>query len=231
MNRRPKLAIQESKEVCSQLKKDVANILELANSLADDFKESGPEYRNSLNEMEHSVAELARVEFEVGHMDRALENVEQELAASDSQEQEPRNFGDEYEERLAAVKRCAAAFDPRLAPSVVAFRARVGGATGDASGERSDGEEELVMGGVKRSLVCPLTKKQMEEPVRSRKCGHSYSKAAILEHIARRRDAKCPVCGQLIREEELESDGVLIKLLKKEKRKQKLKTREGVVQL
>lgn len=38
MNRRPKLAIQESKEVCSQLKKDVANILELANSLADDFK-------------------------------------------------------------------------------------------------------------------------------------------------------------------------------------------------
>lgn len=50
-------------------------------------QESGPEYRNSLNEMEHSVAELARVEFEVGHMDRALENVEQELAASDSQEQ------------------------------------------------------------------------------------------------------------------------------------------------
>ena len=33
------------------------------------------------------MAELARVEFEVGHMDRALENVEQELAASDSQEQ------------------------------------------------------------------------------------------------------------------------------------------------
>ena len=50
-------------------------------------QESGPEYGNSLNEMEHSVAELARVEFEVGHMDRALENVEQELAASDSQEQ------------------------------------------------------------------------------------------------------------------------------------------------
>ena len=38
MNRRSKLAIQESKEVCSQLKKDVTSILEIANSLADDFK-------------------------------------------------------------------------------------------------------------------------------------------------------------------------------------------------
>ena len=101
--------------------------------------------------------------------------------------EEPRNFGDEYEERLATLKLSATPFDPRAAPSVVAFRARVHGESGGAPAEKSDGEEEeLVMGGVKRSLICPLTKKQVEEPVRSRKCHHSYSKAAILEHIARR---------------------------------------------
>ena len=99
---------------------------------------------------------------------------------------EPRNFGDEYEERLAGLKRCTAAFDPRVAPSVAAFRARVRGASVETPRGRSDGDEELVMGGVKRSLVCPLTKKQMEEPLKSRRCGHSYSKAAILAHIARR---------------------------------------------
>ena len=38
MNRRSKLAVQESKEVCHQLKKDVVDILELAASLADDIK-------------------------------------------------------------------------------------------------------------------------------------------------------------------------------------------------
>lgn len=87
---------------------------------------------------------------------------------------------------MATLKRSSAAFDPRVAPSVAAFRARVHGESGSAPADKSDGEEELVMGGVKRSLVCPLTKKQIEEPVRSKKCNHSYSKAAILEHIARR---------------------------------------------
>ena len=38
MNRRSKLAVQESKDVCSQLKKDVIDIFELATSLAEDFK-------------------------------------------------------------------------------------------------------------------------------------------------------------------------------------------------
>ena len=33
------------------------------------------------------MSELARIEFEVRHMDHALESVEQEMAASDDQEQ------------------------------------------------------------------------------------------------------------------------------------------------
>lgn len=227
MTHGPALAIQESKEVCNQLKKDVADILELAASLADDLKESGEGYANSLDAIERTVTELARIEFEVGHMDRALESVEQVVTASDGQEQEPHNFGDVYEERLAALKSSAPPFDP-AAPPGAAFRARV---RGDVRGEGCDGEEELVLGGIKRSLICPLTKKQIEEPMKSRKCNHSYSKAAILQHIARRRDAKCPVCGQIVKEEDLESDAVLVKLLKKEGRKQKSKARGDALDL
>lgn len=37
-------------------------------------------------------------------------------------------------------------------------------------------DEELVMGQVQRSLTCPLTTRQLENPVKNKTCGHVYSK-------------------------------------------------------
>lgn len=39
-----------------------------------------------------------------------------------------------------------------------------------------DGDEELLMGQVKRSLLCPFTFKLFEDPVKNGNCGHVYSK-------------------------------------------------------
>lgn len=53
--------------------------------------------------------------------------------------------------------------------------------------ETQDGDDDdLVLGHVQRSLYCPLTKKFLEDPVTSKTCNHSYSRAAILEHIKKR---------------------------------------------
>ena len=43
-------------------------------------------------------------------------------------------------------------------------------------GEDLEGDEELMMGQVQRSLVCPLTQKELENPVKNTACGHVYSK-------------------------------------------------------
>lgn len=59
----------------------------------------------------------------------------------------------------------------------------------EKEGEEEEGEGgkgDVVMGQVQRSLICPLTKKFLEDPVTSKDCGHSYSRAAIMEHIRKR---------------------------------------------
>ena len=39
-----------------------------------------------------------------------------------------------------------------------------------------EGDEELAMGQVQRSLTCPITQKLLEDPVKNRSCGHIYSR-------------------------------------------------------
>ena len=46
----------------------------------------------------------------------------------------------------------------------------------EGEGEDLEGDEELMMGQVQRSLVCPLTQKELENPVKNTACGHVYSK-------------------------------------------------------
>ena len=80
-------------------------------------------------------------------------------------------------------------YDPKSHPRIVEFMQQVREG-GDESEEEMDTQEgdndDLVLGHIQRSLNCPLTKKFYEDPVTSKTCNHSYSKAAILEHIRKR---------------------------------------------
>ena len=43
-----------------------------------------------------------------------------------------------------------------------------------------EGDEELAVGQVQRSLLCPFTRKIFEEPVKNKRCGHIYSKQGLV---------------------------------------------------
>ena len=50
---------------------------------------------------------------------------------------------------------------------------------------------------------------EMKEPVKSRTCGHSYSKLAIQGHIERmKHKARCPIvgCPNILKLDDLETD-------------------------
>ena len=63
-----------------------------------------------------------------------------------------------------------------------------------------------------RSTICPVTQKQMVDPVKNRHCKHTYSRLGILQHISNRSRSNhrpiCPVagCGQSLREDDLVPD-------------------------
>ena len=72
---------------------------------------------------------------------------------------------------------------------------------------------------VTRSLTCPLTRQQFVTPVKSRQCGHTYSKEAVLNHIhisRTRGGARCPVggCPETVSEDILERDVEMERLIR-----------------
>ncbi|KAK7056722.1 hypothetical protein VNI00_002439 [Paramarasmius palmivorus] len=63
-------------------------------------------------------------------------------------------------------------------------------------GDDSDDDEDLEVGGVTQDFKCPLTLMQLENPVTSKVCGHSFSRDALKQLFANSRGAKkCPASG------------------------------------
>ena len=101
--------------------------------------------------------------------------------------QKPPDLAETFKTKLEGIN--AKDFDPKNHPRIIQFvqQIREGGDESEEEMETQDGEnDDIVLGHVQISLICPLTKKFFEEPVTSKTCNHSYSKAAILEHIKKR---------------------------------------------
>jgi len=73
------------------------------------------------------------------------------------------------------------------------------------------------------TLKCPITQSFLEHPVKHVKCGHVFSRDAILQHI--RNDKRCPVPGCAtgnIRPEELKADAEIAREVQRAKRLQEI---------
>ena len=55
----------------------------------------------------------------------------------------------------------------------------------------------IVVAKATESLICPITQTRLEHPMVNSKCGHSYERSAINEHMRRSKSltVKCPVGG------------------------------------
>ncbi|KAI9834104.1 MAG: hypothetical protein M1819_003389 [Sarea resinae] len=97
--------------------------------------------------------------------------------------------------------------------------------------ENDDGDDDVAIARERISIRCPLTQQPFKDPVTSRKCPHSFEREAIMEMISRskvkvggsgRRGARdgekvvqCPVCEQMLSANDLYTDQVLIRRVKR----------------
>eukprot|EP00794_Sanderia_malayensis_P012184 gene12184-13442_t len=91
-------------------------------------------------------------------------------------------------------------------------------ADNEIDNEMIEGEDIVIAQVVGNKLLCPITKTEMEEPMKNKLCGHCYGRKAIEEHIRRmRHKARCPVvgCVHVVKMEHLEVDKGLLRELKK----------------
>ncbi|MCJ1470758.1 rRNA-processing protein bfr2 [Pseudocyphellaria aurata] len=94
--------------------------------------------------------------------------------------------------------------------------------TGDDQAAGGADDDDLEVASERISLNCPLTLLPMRDPVSSRKCPHSFERAAILELLsashARSRGRnglenamKCPVCEVMLTPSDLYTDPILVR--------------------
>jgi len=90
-----------------------------------------------------------------------------------------------------------------------------------------ENEGLMVMSSAGENTICPITRKDFEEPVKNPVCGHVYTKEAIIQVIRtkRGRSVTCPVagCRAPVNEKSLEPDVEMERKLKKLKKQKEIK--------
>ncbi|KAL7799244.1 zinc-finger of the MIZ type in Nse subunit domain-containing protein [Trichoderma ceciliae] len=66
---------------------------------------------------------------------------------------------------------------------------------GGQNGSFDDDDDDVAVSRENISINCPLTLLPMTEPYRSRKCPHTFEKAAILDYLPLREERQCPQTG------------------------------------
>ncbi|KZS90497.1 hypothetical protein SISNIDRAFT_488374 [Sistotremastrum niveocremeum HHB9708] len=105
-------------------------------------------------------------------------------------------------------------------PPITAFLPR-------EDGDEEDDEDEIEIGGVTQDYKCPLTLTLLVEPMTSKKCKHSFSKAAILEYLGRG-TKRCPAagCNKELRAVDLEEDEDLARRTKEAAKREERRREE-----
>ncbi|RMY92530.1 hypothetical protein D0862_09464 [Hortaea werneckii] len=98
---------------------------------------------------------------------------------------------------------------------------RNGAANDDEDGdeEEDDDDDDLAIAREQISTKCPLTLREFEDPITSKKCNHSFERTGTLEFIGGNRNgqAQCPVsgCRETLRKSDLEVDRVIVRQIKR----------------
>ena len=95
----------------------------------------------------------------------------------------------------------------------------------DRDEDASDEDLEIMDSQTEVCTTCPITRLEMKDPLRSTKCGHSYSKAGITQWLQGRASRKCPIpgCNAVISMADLEADDDIELAQERNQRREKVR--------
>jgi len=215
-------------------------------------EENGRKMNESIQKLREGLYEYARQENEFRETVDAIEVVKDEINKRTSSIIDQKKAGSEdidgmmrrIDDLFAREKRKAATgktdADYAKLPLLMKFedRARTimdtsASGRGGRDSDDEEGEDEddgcSIMSTSVMSTLDPITRKPMSDPVRNKKCGHTYEKSSILELMKQGRSTanqtKCPMAGcpnkAPIRPGDLESDTNMKKAIAKRNRGKK----------
>jgi len=96
------------------------------------------------------------------------------------------------------------------------------------TGDNSDDEDDIQVGGVTQDYKDPLTLTIFVDPYTSQVCGHSFSKESIMSYMSGKRSVKCPAtgCDKTFYTNDLKPNKELAKKAKEAARRERMRDEE-----
>lgn len=166
-----------------------------------------------MQQLEEAIQSLHEKEFLIKGMSEILEKLQCSLLNGTS------NLLDldvNYNSHVATLKRdlLQNMTDCEYLKDLKAQRLELRGVSGNAN-------DDIQLVSQKETFKCPITQVLLVDPVKSTKCGHVYSKKAILDLMGRNKSTECPkaACPFIITEADLKVDNKIVRLVASEKRR------------
>jgi len=176
----------KNRPLMQELTISMANAMDLAVAL----EENGDHDR--VAKLEESMRTYINLEQQVKDHAKVIEAVKDVLKRSEQAVDVEQLFTDKTEELQTEV-------DPKKHPKFREFRQKVWAVHHPDEALPDEQDEDLVVmqtGVEEDNLICPLTRQELEQPLKNTICGHTYSTEAILAYIQKNRSRKtCPVAG------------------------------------
>ncbi|KAM9308459.1 E3 SUMO-protein ligase NSE2 [Gastrophryne carolinensis] len=177
--------------------------MDVATSVGLDLLQSGCDTVD-VDSMESVMLEYAAVNRDLNQYINTVEETIRELKRNPP-DQIP-DLGALVQERYAAVQSKNTEEELRRNTKYVQFREQLrdlrkqmGVASDSAEVNFEDEDEEIAVTQSIANFTCPITQMEMENPVKNKKCGHTYEKDAIEKMIQNRQNkgksARCPKIG------------------------------------
>lgn len=141
-----------------------------------------PDNSATLNKLQSEMDYYCDSQTKYAALENALSDTMTEVDGAKTKD-EAEELYKAYEKTVANIAKMSGQSHTRLAE----FNATYLGETGEC--------EEVLITQNTISVIDPISKMRMVDPVKNKKCGHHYEKSIVLQMIARNPATRCPMIG------------------------------------
>lgn len=206
---------------------DIKTGMDIVTDVAMDLAETLGADGQHLKELEDTILACAKLDRDIDIFADIVQQVTSEVTSQNPEAMFSMSDTVKklYEEKIASLSNA----ELHRHQKVMAFKENIRNCQGQAAqepgGSMEELDEDIAVSQSQVNFICPLTQVEMDNPVKNKKCKHTYDKEAILNLIktkqSHKKKCRCPVvgCGNTnVTESDLVPDQLLKRRIQSQKR-------------
>ncbi len=190
-------ALRSVDKVQSYITIGMEDIIEVSLDLAETATE-GDNTESQLLDLKETIKDYALMEQDLQQYVETIKQVKSQVQELSIDEQMNINVPELIERALIDAQGC---MDKAVSHTKIdelkekLWQYKNAGETMVPSATEETDDDDVVMTQCQVSTKCPITKREMVDPVTNKYCQHTYDRTAIMQMMENRKNALCPVSG------------------------------------